>query len=371
MLDTLAIWSLGALLAVWVGYPLVIGAIAALRPERAPDGGQVPAGAVSVVIVSRETPEAVAARVNNCLATSGPLTLEVVVALDREGFQSRRDALARLVPGARIVPADAAGGKAAGLNAAMRAATGDVVVFADTHQRFEPSTIPALIQALSNPQFAAVSGALVLPANTPPLVHAYWTCERWLRRMEARVHSTIGVTGAVYAMRRAHWAPLPEGLLLDDVYVPMRLVLQRRRVGFAADAIAVETRVPEPGLEYRRKVRTLTGVLQLCAWLPAVLLPWRNPVWVQFVFHKLLRLITPYLLLVLGVWALARVVQIPWPFGPLALATSGLAAVWLWRARSTLAARLRGITTEALLLQVAALKAGWNGLRGQWNVWDA
>ena len=41
-------------------------------------------------------------------------------------------------------------------------------------------------------------------------------------------------------------------------------------------------------------VRTLTGVIQVCAWLPGVLNPLRNRIWLQFVFHKLLRLLTPY-----------------------------------------------------------------------------
>ena len=54
-------------------------------------------------------------------------------------------------------------------------------------------------------------------------------------------------------------------------------------------------------------MRTLTGVLQLCAWLPQTLAPVRNPVWPQFVTHKLLRLLTPYWVLVCVVWAIAAI----------------------------------------------------------------
>src|SRR5262249_59695820 len=47
----------------------------------------------------------------------------------------------------------------------------------------------------------------------------------------------------------------------------------------------------------RRKVRPLSGTFQLAARLPRALLPWRNPVWVQLVSHKLLRLAVPWALL--------------------------------------------------------------------------
>jgi len=51
--------------------------------------------------------------------------------------------------------------------------------------------------------------------------------------------------------------------------------------------------------EYRRKVRTLAGNYQLVVQDPALLLPWRNPVWLQFLSHKVARLFVPYALLAL------------------------------------------------------------------------
>ncbi len=84
----------------------------------------------------------------------------------------------------------------------------------------------------------------------------YWMVGRWMCRCEARIHSSVGATGAVYAIRRSLWIPLPAGLLLDDVYSPMQIVLQGRRIGFADDAVAVEMRTPDAGQEYRRTWKT-------------------------------------------------------------------------------------------------------------------
>jgi len=41
-------------------------------------------------------------------------------------------------------------------------------------------------------------------------------------------------------------------------------------------------------------VRTLAGNFQLMSLLPGLLAPWRNPLFVRFVSHKVLRLVAPF-----------------------------------------------------------------------------
>ncbi|HEX4934045.1 MAG TPA: hypothetical protein VFV33_12740, partial [Gemmatimonadaceae bacterium] len=202
------------------------------------------------------------------------------------------------------------------------------------------------------------------------LAERYWRFERWLREMEARVHSPVGVTGAVYAMKRECWHPLPPGLILDDLYAPMHLVLRGYRVGFDREALAFDDRRFPSAQEFRRKVRTLTGVLQLCAWLPDVLVPWRNPIWMQFLFHKLLRLASPYLLLAIAVSLAA------WLVGALRSATSpavvamGIAVLALPAVLVFAVPRVRQGLVMAAAMQAAIVRATVNGARGRWNVWS-
>jgi len=150
----------------------------------------------------------------------------------------------------------------------------------------------------------------------------------------------------------------------------MQIVLQGYRVGFVDGARAWETRRPGPSEEYRRKTRTLTGVIQLCAWLPSLLNPVRNPLWAPFVFHKLLRFLTPYCALVIAAWCLV----VTWPMvtghwdtwlGPAAAGLLGVLALRADRAR-----QLRHVIAQAVLLQAAVVVATYNGLRGRWDVWS-
>ena len=96
-----------------------------------------------------------------------------------------------------------------------------------------------------------------------------------MRRIESRVWSTLGATGAIYALRRACWTPLPAGTLLDDVLAPMRAVLAGYRVVFDERARSPSTaRRSTPTAEARRKIRTLAGNYQILALEPRLLLPW-------------------------------------------------------------------------------------------------
>src|SRR5262249_22324823 len=128
-------------------------------------------------------------------------------------------------------------------------------------------------------------------------VGLYWRVEKCLRKLESRLHSMVGVTGAICAVRRELFRPVPPGTLLDDVYWPMQVALQGHRVVHDERAHA-DARLPEKARdEFRRKVRTLSGNFQLVARLPETLAPWRNPLCWQFISHKLMRLAVPWALL--------------------------------------------------------------------------
>jgi cellulose synthase/poly-beta-1,6-N-acetylglucosamine synthase-like glycosyltransferase len=388
MLTSAARASFRSLLAVWFGYPLVMAGLAARRrePGVSSTGTEPPIvpsrdtePTVSVILATRDEEPAVRSRVADCFRSSYAADkLDVVVAVDRRcpdavaaRYLSRLPA--SVAPDGRctVVLGDEPGGKAATLNAAVRAARGEVLVFTDTHQRFQPDAIGHLVATLREPEVGATSGSLELSrasGSSPSLIRRYWALERWLRRCEARVHSSVGVSGAIWALRRSLWSPLPVHLILDDLYTPMRTALSGYRVAFAESARAIETRHTLVGHEYRRKVRTLTGVIQLCAWQPAVLVPVRNPIWLQFIAHKLLRLLTPYWVMAIGAWMGSRSVR--WLAANPRVVVGVTPAVFAaGYARQAVVRRLWGSVVCALTMQAAVMAASVNGVRRRWDVW--
>src|SRR4029077_16507586 len=99
----------------------------------------------------------------------------------------------------------------------------------------------------------------------------------------------------------------------------MRVVLAGYRVVFNERARAFDRAAIDADAEARRKVRTLAGNYQILALEPSLLLPWRNPVWLQYVSHKLGRLAVPYALLAVFVASMvlatppAPIGTVSWP----------------------------------------------------------
>jgi biofilm PGA synthesis N-glycosyltransferase PgaC len=204
----------------------------------------------------------------------------------------------------RTLMKSASEGKAAGLNDAVKLATGEVLLFTDARQHIESGALRLLIENFADPDVGAASGELMLgdPANgeTGKGMGLYWRIEKKIRELESASGSVVGVTGAIYCARRTllDASLLPVDTILDDVLVPMQIVRQGSRVIFDSRARAWDSPNLGEGREFSRKVRTLSGnyqLLQLAPWL----LSSQNAIRFEFISHKLSRLAVPFALLAL------------------------------------------------------------------------
>ncbi len=211
-----------------------------------------------------------------------------------------------------------------------------------------------------------MTGRLVVESSARPGVAgfgAYWELETRLRMAEAATGSVVGATGAIYAIRRELYEPVPPGTLLDDVLTPIRIALGGRRVYMAADAVAVDTPSKSERAEYRRRVRTLGGNIQLLTLLPGVLWPFRGFGW-RFLFHKLLRAMTP--LLLIGLMVSGLVLE-----GPLYTASAGVLVLLHLAGLVGLVVRhpILSIPASFLLFQAAGLEAVLRPRRTAQRLW--
>ena len=193
-------------------------------------------------------------------------------------------------------------GKASGLNDAIEVARGEIVVFTDVRQEIDANAVRLLLENFAHPSVGCVSGELILgrrdTGDSAAGIGTYWKLEKRLRKMESVSGSTIGATGALYAVRRSLLPSLPIGTILDDVYIPMHVIRSGSRVVFDSRARVWDVPDLGHGCEFSRKVRTLSGnyqLLRLAPWL----LSGANPVRFRLVSHKLMRLLVPFALLAL------------------------------------------------------------------------
>jgi len=324
--------SLAIIAYVYLAYPamLAIWARAGRRPVVARSHPMPP---ISIIIAAHNEGARLGARLDNLLQLEYPAPRQIVVVSDGS-VDDTRVVLTCYEPEVEVVSIEHSG-KAIALNAGVACARHDVLVFTDARQAFAPDALLELTAPFEDPHVAAVTGELLLDSESPERrqmpglrralttrllphdrractdrrrtlqstiaegVGLYWRYEKAIRKYESAVGSTLGATGAIYAMRRALWTPLPAGTILDDVLAPMRAVLAGYRVVFNPRARAFDREIRDGSAEARRKIRTLAGNYQILWLEPRLLLPWRNPVWAQYLSHKLGRLVVPYAMLAL------------------------------------------------------------------------
>jgi cellulose synthase/poly-beta-1,6-N-acetylglucosamine synthase-like glycosyltransferase len=108
----------------------------------------------------------------------------------------------------------------------------------------------------------------------------------------------LGATGAMYAIRKELFSELPQDLILDDVYIPLKAIEKGFRAIFEPKAKIYDTAVKNAREEFLRKTRTLAGNFQIFVYLKRLFNPFKSPIAWQLFSHKFLRLIVPFLLVI-------------------------------------------------------------------------
>jgi glycosyltransferase involved in cell wall biosynthesis len=328
--------SAGVVAYTYIGFPLLVLARARLRPR--PHRSDAITPSVSVVIAAHDEETAIGSRVDNLLALDYPPDrLEIVIASD--GSTDRTVEVARERGDGRVRVLDLPRtGKATALNTAVEASTGSILVFSDANTSYAPDAVRALVRSFADPEVGGVAGNQVyLPAAaadgpTDPAAatavgvgeRSYWDLDRWIKEAESLGGSVISATGAIYALRRELFRPVPDGVT-DDFVTSTRVIAAGRRLVFEPDAVALEPVAGSNRREYARKVRIMTRGLRGVAAARGLLDPRRHGFYaVQLLTHKVLRRLMAVPLLVIAITS-----PLLWGAGPLyRLATLGQVVVY-------------------------------------------
>lgn len=295
-------WSAIALVIyTYIGYPVQLWLTSRLLPKPVLRGSQTPE--VVMIVVGHNEAHRIEAKIRTCLNQNYPAD-KLTVLVVSDGSTDRTHDIVNGFNDTRVqlLACPTRRGKAACLNDGVAHTQAPIIVFTDARQRLHSQAVAKLVANFSDPSIGAVSGELEFEHDdgTPFAegIGAYWLYEKFIRNREALTGSVVGVTGALYAIRRQCFNPIPAETILDDVAIPMLAAMQGWRVSFESGAMAYDAPSSDAAKEKIRKVRTLAGNFQLISLFEGLLNPLRNPLWGRFVAHKMLRLACPAALLI-------------------------------------------------------------------------
>ena len=282
-------------------YPLMIYFLSSYTPklnsielgENAPE--------ITVVIAVHNGEKYIKSKIESIYSQSYPVDkIQIVIVSDGSD-----DATVRLIknyPSVRLLENTTRKGKAVALNKGVASADTQYIVFTDIRQKISSNAILSLVQRLQNEEVGAVSGELVLGGandETSKKIGLYWRYEKFIRKSESQYKSVPGVTGALYAIRKKDYRQLKNDTILDDFEVPINIIRQGKRVIFESSAVAYDQVSNNMAVEKQRKIRTLAGNYQSFIRNRWLFSPCKNPIFWQFISHKVLRLVVPYCLILL------------------------------------------------------------------------
>ncbi len=288
----------------YIGFPLgiVLRGLLWGRPYKHEELANPPS--VSIVISAYNESKSIAAKLDNILSMEYPRDcLEVVIASD--GSTDGTDAIVERYKehGVKLLSLPRVG-KAAALNAAVSASSGEILVFSDANSMYKADAIRELVRPFGDPIVGGVAGNQVYKTevsggSSGDGERAYWNFDRMLKKFQGQSGNTLAATGAIYAIRRSLFQPIPDGVS-DDLVTSTGVIVQRYRLVFAPDAIAYEPVAATSQVEFGRKVRVIVRSWKALIFRRELLNPFRYKFYaIQLFSHKVLRYLVVFPLLML------------------------------------------------------------------------
>lgn len=298
MLEFVFYLSVFAVFFAYFGYPITLMLIAGVRSRG--DAQSIEPNSVSLIITVHNEEKRIRDKLENSLALAIPFQKwQIIVASD--GSSDRTNEIVREYGprGVELLEIEKRGGKENAQREAVNKANGEVFVFSDAATLIEPDGIRQLVSNFRDPAVGCVSSEDRLISNTgqPSGEGAYVRYEMWLRRLESRAGSIVGLSGSLFAAREVVCRDFSAEMQSD-----FRTVLNSVRLGLRGvsdpKAVGIYMDIGNPKKEWDRKVRTIVRGLTVFFKHVELLNPFRYGLFAYQLFcHKLLRWLVPVFLL--------------------------------------------------------------------------
>ncbi|MBL7902501.1 MAG: glycosyltransferase [Bacteroidia bacterium] len=229
------------------------------------------------------------------------------------GSDASTDATDRLVdelrgryPNLQLVRFPGRVGKIGIMNRLVQEHGKGILVLTDANVMFKHQTLYQLVKWFKDERVGLVAANIIKESKNNEGISfqekKYLSFENLIKSAESKAFQLImGAEGGCYALRKDLFVPVPAHFIVDDFFITLKVLNSHKFAMFSPTAECTEDVNSDAAGEYRRKVRISSGNFQN-------LFHFRNnlwPIWKAktFVFwsHKVLRWLTPFLILIAAV----------------------------------------------------------------------
>lgn len=283
----------------YVLYPLLLCVLPRSRRPAAPT--QPPIKRLTLIVAAHNEAQKIESKLLNTLALD-PCGLEIEVLVASDASTDATDDIVRSFAdrAVTLVRSPERLGKEHAQKLGIARATGDVIVFTDAATILPADSLVRLIERFNDPEIGAVSSVDCVLSDDGRVEGEglYVRYEMWLRDLESRFNTLVGLSGSFFAARSAvckRWdveVCSDFGVALNCAELGLKAVSDRTVVGYYRN-------LADPNREYTRKLRTVLRGMRGLVFRREVLNPLRFGVFSFQVFsHKVMRWAVPWLLVV-------------------------------------------------------------------------
>lgn len=298
MTEMLFIGSIFLILFAYFGYPASLMLVGRIRGRDVKKAMIQPSVTFIVTVHNEET--RIRAKLENTVGLDYPKAkLQVLVASD--GSSDRTNEIVRDYSnqGISLVDLTDRRGKENAQREAVKRATGDIIVFSDVATAMETGGLRQLVSNFADPTVGCVSSEdrLLGKDGKPSGEGLYIRYEMWLRRLESRTNSLVGLSGSLFAARKEVCEDFSSEMQSD-----FRTVLNSMKMGLRGvsdpHAVGIYQDAADPKREWNRKIRTVVRGLTVFFRHLELLNIFKYGLFSYQLFcHKFLRWLVPLLLI--------------------------------------------------------------------------
>jgi glycosyltransferase involved in cell wall biosynthesis len=296
----ITLWSAFLLIAyAYVGYPAALMTLSMFRARGVKRGEITPA--VTLILTAYNEEQRIGQKLDNTLQLAYPKTaLEILVASDCSSDRTDEIVASYAKHGVRLVRAPIRKGKEAAQKLAVQTSGGEILVFSDVATILSEDAVANIVKNFHDPTVGCVSSVDRFLDKDGRISGegAYVRYEMFLRSLESRVNSLVGLSGSFFAARssvcKQAWS--------EDLQSDFNTVLNSMRVGLRGvadpDSIGYYKNIADERKEFDRKVRTVLRGISVFMRSLVLVNPLRYPIFAwQLLSHKLCRWLVPFAML--------------------------------------------------------------------------